>query len=94
MPPSKLLKQARAHADKTIKKILDTPKVKAVRKVKKETHAQKRKRFMAQGICGACGKRKRAKKPASKGGGLYAECLTCKRYYDGKSAEYRKAAKR
>jgi hypothetical protein len=74
------------------------PKAKAPAKAKKsgkkETPSERRKRFLAQGICGACEKRKRAPKPASKGGGQYAECRECHEYYSQKSKEYAKAAKK
>lgn len=69
-------------------------KAKAKKSGKKETGPERRKRFLAQGICGACEKRKRAPKPASKGGGHYAECRECHDYYQQKSEEYRKAAKK
>jgi hypothetical protein len=57
----------------------------------KETHSEKRKRFMAQGICGACWNKPRAPKPG-KPGQLYAECLECHDYYQKKAEEYRRAA--
>jgi hypothetical protein len=93
MPPASL--KRKAANEKKIKKIIGHPGTsKAKKSGKKESHSEKRKRFMAQGLCGACGKRKRQPKPASKGGGHYAECRECKKYYDAKSAEYRKADKR
>ena len=63
-------------------------------KPKKETGPERRKRVMATGMCGAREKRKRQPKPESKGGGFYAECRTCRDYYNAKSNEYRNAAKK
>jgi hypothetical protein len=101
-PPASLKNAARARSEKTVKRILgrpETQKAKAPVKAKaksgkKQSHAEIRRQRMAEGLCGACGKRKRAPKPAKKGGGFYAECGPCKKYYDDKSAEYRKAAKK
>jgi hypothetical protein len=61
-------------------------------KTKKETGSERRKRFLAMGICGACEKRKRAPKPASKGGGFYSECRPCRKYYGDWEKKHRQAA--
>jgi hypothetical protein len=90
-PPKKTKPAPKA---KTTPKPRLAVKAKSEKSGKKETEPQRRQRFLDAGICGACEKRKRAPKPASKGGGHYAECRECHDYYQQKSEEYRKAAKK
>lgn len=58
-------------------------------KPRKETGKQRRARLKRTGRCTACGKRKAAPRPESKGGGHYPECRTCREYYTKWAKEHR-----